>query len=318
MFKFSRKIVQAPLAGYSCAPFRKLAHQWGKPDFCYTEMLSAQHIYSGAQQRKRYMYKDPNEGKLCVQLAADYPEALAFAGKKVVDWGADLVDLNCGCPQPKIRKKYYGSKLLSDSKRIYQLILALKDAVDVPVLVKIRVDSYSQDNFNQDVAKSIQDAGADAVAVHGRHWTHDYDIPVSYHDIAAIKRAVSIPVIGNGDVTDVSSARALFDATGCDAIMIARASVGQPWLFEKIHQQLLGNHYEEPSIKMIGDIFLKHVQGLIALEGEKVALLQSRKLGKYYARNRFAQESFLQAMTQVSSYIELKTLVYRHFININH
>lgn len=310
---FPKKIIQAPLAGYSCAPFRKLAHQWGKPDFCYTEMLSAQHIYSGAQQRKRYMYKDPEEGMLCVQLAADKPEALEFAAKTVVEWGADLIDLNCGCPQPKIRKKYYGSKLLSDSKRIEKLILVLKQSVNIPVLIKIRVDANTQDNFNADVAQAIQDAGVDAVAVHGRHWTHDYDVPVSYQDIAQIKNSVSIPVIGNGDVCDTQSAKKMFEQTHCDAIMIARASVGQPWIFEKIHQELLGNNYSEPDLETIGEIFLEHVQGLIELEGEKIALLQSRKLGKYYARNRFEQDKFLQEMAHVSIYNELENLIKIYF-----
>lgn len=313
MLNFSRKIIQAPLAGYSCAPFRKLAHQWGNPDFCYTEMLSAQHIYSGAQQRKRYMYKDPGEGVLCVQLAADEPEALGFAAKTVVDWGADLIDLNCGCPQPKIRKKYYGSKLLSDSKRIEKLILALKQSVNIPVLIKIRVDANTQDGFNADVAQAIQDAGADAVAVHGRHWTHDYDVPVSYQDIAEIKKTVTIPVIGNGDVCDTESAKKMFEQTHCDAIMIARASVGQPWLFEKIYQELLGNSYSEPDLNTIGNIFLEHVQGLIELEGEKIALLQSRKLGKYYARNRFEQDKFLKSMAKVSLFAELESLVKFYF-----
>lgn len=313
MLKFPRKIIQAPLAGYSCAPFRKLAYQWGRPDFCYTEMLSAQHIYSGAQQRKRYMYKDPQEGLLCVQLAGDEPEALSFAAKAVVGWGADLIDLNCGCPQPKIRKKFYGSKLLSDSKRIEKLIMALKSSVEIPVLIKIRVDANTQDRFNIDVAKAIQDAGADAVAVHGRHWTHDYDVPVNYQEIALIKHHVTIPVIGNGDISDVESARKMLNETNCDAIMIARASVGQPWIFEKIYQELLGNTYSEPDLKTIGEIFLQHVKGLMALEGEKIALLQSRKLGKYYSRHRFDQNDFISTMAQVGVYAELESLVGKHF-----
>ena len=110
MIKFTKKIVQAPLAGYSCAPFRKLAWQWGRPDFCCTEMLSAKHIYSGVPQKRRYSYKDPAEGPLCVQLGGNDSDALAFAAEKVSEWGADLIDLNCGCPMPKIRKKAHGSK----------------------------------------------------------------------------------------------------------------------------------------------------------------------------------------------------------------
>src|SRR6185437_2305512 len=117
-------------------------------------------------------------------LAGDEAHILAYAAQQAVNWGADLIDLNCGCPQPKIRKKNFGSRLLSNSEHLYRLVSALKAAVTIPVLVKIRVDANSSDRYNQDVVQAIEAAGADTLTVHGRHWTHDYDIPVSYHDIA--------------------------------------------------------------------------------------------------------------------------------------
>jgi tRNA-dihydrouridine synthase B len=316
---FNKRLIQGPLAGYSCAPFRTLAERWGKPDFCYSEMLSAQHIFSGAQQRKRYSYKSPQEGMLCVQLASDQPEELVYAAQKAVnEWGANLIDLNCGCPQPKIRKKYLGSRLLADSQRLYKLVHTLKQNVSVPVLVKIRVDNQSDDGYNKEVAEAIENAGADAITVHGRHWSEDYDVPVSYKDIAQIKDSVKIPVIGNGDIKDSDSAKVMFSETGCDAIMISRASVGQPWLFEQIYQELQGNTYLPPSLAIIGEIFLEHVQGLIELEGEKMALLQSRKLGKYYARNHFDTTYFLQKMNQVNNYEALKVLVNEYFFRMRY
>lgn len=310
---FEKKLIQAPLAGYSCAPFRVLAEQWGKPDFCCTEMLSAHHIFSGAKQKMRYHYKSPDEGKLCVQLAGDEAHILAYAAQQAVSWGANLIDLNCGCPQPKIRKKNFGSRLLADSQHLYDLVAALKAAVNVPVSVKIRVDAKSEDNFNTEIAQAIEAAGADALTVHGRHWTYDYDIPVSYHDIAMIKDTVTIPVIGNGDIIDTASAKRMFAETGCDAVMIARASVGQPWLFEQIHQELQGNVFIPPTLAEIGEIFLKHVRGLIELENEKSALLQSRSLGKYYARDYFDRLAFLQAMGQVKTYNALTKIVKNYF-----
>lgn len=310
---FKKKLIQAPLAGYSCAPFRVLAEHWGKPDFCCSEMLSAHHIFSGARQGKRYQYKSPDEGRLCVQLAGDEAHILAYAAQQAVTWGADLIDLNCGCPQPKIRKKNFGSRLLSDSQHLYDLVAALKAAVKVPVSVKIRVDAESGDRYNQDAAQAIEAAGADALTVHGRHWTHDYDIPVSYRDIAMIKDIVKIPVIGNGDITDTASAKKMIAETGCDAVMIARASVGQPWLFEKIHQEMQGLIFTPPNLREIGEIFLAHVRGLIELEGEKNALLQSRKLGKYYARDYFDRIAFLQAMGQVKTYNGLAEIVKNYF-----
>jgi len=312
MLSFPRKLIQAPLAAYSCAPFRRLAHIWGKPDFCCTEMLSAKHLYSGAMQRKRYLYKDPDENKLCVQLSGNTAESLAFAVEKMAEYGADLFDLNCGCPQPKIRKRHCGSQLLSDSKKLYSLIRAMKTVAKVPVLVKIRVDNQSGEQFNHDVAKAIEDAGADAVTVHGRHWSERYDVPVSYQDIAQIKKCVSIPVIGNGDISDTASAKKMFDETGCDAVMIARASVGQPWIFEKIHQELQGKSFKEPSVLQIGEIFLEHVRGLIALEGEKVALLQARSLGKYYFIGHNETKSLIPCLNTLLCFSKLEKLISQH------
>ena len=172
----------------------------------------------------------------------------------------------------------------------------------------------SDDGYNKDVADAIESGGADAITVHGRHWTDDYNVSVSYKDIAEIKARVKIPVIGNGDIYDTNSARKMFLETGCDAVMISRGSVGKPWLFEQIYQELQGNHYTPPSLDKIGNIFLEHVRGLIDLEGERVALFQSRKLGKYYAKNQFDSTVFLQKMHQVKSYDELSMLVQKYFI----
>src|SRR3990167_512766 len=313
MIKFNKKIIQAPLAGYSCAPFRKIAWQWGQPDFCYTEMLSAKNIYLKVPIKNRYFFRDPVEGPLCVQLAGNEAEILAFAAEKIIEWGADLIDLNCGCPVPKIRKKKYGSKLLADSKHLYKLIRAIKTVVKIPVLIKIRVDGLSRDQFNCEVAKAIEDAEADAVTVHGRHWTEGYEIPVSYQDIAEIKQTISIPVIGNGDVSDTFSAKKMFLQTGCDALMIARASVGQPWIFEQIHQELQGRTFTKPTLVEIGDIFLFHIKELTMLEGESSSLLQARKLAKYYARGQ-VDNDFLSQVVTIGSYQELQEIVKRFFI----
>lgn len=314
MLAFQKKLIQAPLAGYSCAPLRRLAHEWGRPDFCCSEMLSAKHIASGAQQRKRYYFKDEREGPLCIQLAANDVSILAEALETVKTWSPDLVDLNCGCPQPKIRKKRYGSQLLAESKKLGELVAVMKSKLNVPVLVKIRVDNASGDDYNLSVAHAVEDAGADALTVHGRHWTERYDVPVSYRDIAQIKQAVSIPVIGNGDVKDVATAKRMFDETGCDAVMIGRASVGQPWLFAQIDAELNGKPYQLPTVVEIGRIFLEHVAGLIELEGEKIALLQSRSLLKYYARGCVNADGVKVAQA-AGSYAELERNINELFQN---
>ncbi|MDF1654319.1 MAG: tRNA-dihydrouridine synthase [Coxiellaceae bacterium] len=306
-------LIQAPLAGYSCAPMRVLAEQWGQPGFCCTEMLSAKHIYSGAKQKPRYQYKDPSEGLLCVQLSGSDAEHVVPAIATVTGWGADLIDLNCGCPMPKIRKKTCGSQLLQQPECLYRLVAAMKQASNVPVMIKIRVDGRSGDRFNHEVAHAVEQGGADVISVHGRHWTERYDVECSLDDIAEIKSHISIPVIGNGDVCDALSAKRLVDHTQCDGVMIARAAVGQPWLFAQIKAELKGEAFKLPTLAERGEMLLQHVRGLIALETEKPALLQSRKLAKYYARGDLPSEQ-LMPFFNVCRYDELNNLVIRYFL----
>ena len=280
--RFDSPLIQAPLAGYSCAPMRKLAHQYGGLAYSCTEMLSAQHIFSGARQKKRYTYKDPDEGLLCFQLSGNQPDVIAHACEQSITWGADLIDLNCGCPQPKIRKKKVGSQLLNEPEKLYQLVRAMKRAVDVPVTVKIRVDGHTTDNNNHAVLDAVESGGADALIIHGRHWTERYDTPIHIDQIQSICKKASIPVIANGDVDSSHAAKALMEYTGASGIMIARASLGQPWLFQAIRSESTNKTFKIPSHAKMGEDFLQHVKELILLEGEYPAILQSRKLVKYY------------------------------------
>jgi tRNA-dihydrouridine synthase B len=273
-------LIQAPLAGYSCAPMRKLAHQWGRPDYSCTEMLSARHIFSGNRQKKRFEYKDPDEGRLCYQIAGNSVDVLVKTCEVVQGWGADLIDLNCGCPQPKIRKKGTGSKLLDDPLHLYTLVAAMVAHSNVPVTVKIRVSPHTLD-----VARAIESAGAAALIVHGRTWQERYDTPVSMARIADVVRAVNIPVIANGDISDTPSARAMLEQTGCKGLMVARASLGQPWLFDKIRTELDGGVFKVPGREHIAAMLKQHARELVDLEGERMAMFQCRKLVKYYFRD---------------------------------
>lgn len=292
-------------------PFRELAWEFGGLDYAYTEMLSANHIYHGGKQNPRYIKKAKTEGPLCYQLAGNSTKALAFATEKAVTWGADLIDLNCGCPKTKIRKKNLGSQLLANSKHLYELIKAIQSACDIPVLVKIRIDGSSKDQFNLDVAKSVEDAGAAALTVHGRHWTENYETPVLYQQIAEIKQAITIPVVGNGDVKDCVSAQKMFAETNCDAIMIARASVGQPWLFAQIAAELQGKSFVPPNLSERGKLLLRHVDALIQLDGLQPALYQSRSLAKYYLRTD-ATDQALKEFYQTDTWETFKALIAKH------
>ena len=302
---FASNLIQAPLAGVSVAPFRELIHHYGGAAYCVTEMVSAKTLLH--KPPRRYVYKSPAEGLLCFQLSGNDPVELQKAAIQAEQHGADLIDLNCGCPVEKIRKKGCGSKLLSMSKTLETIIQSIKAEVNLPLSLKIRVDGQSDDQFNTDVVKAINDAGADFLIVHGRHWTEDYETPVRLDEIANIVANANIPVIGNGDVKDYESLQNMLE-TGCKGAMIGRGSVGKPWLFQELLAIDQGQSFVAPSSAEIGNLLLKHVRGLILLEKETPALLQARKLAKYYLRAAGCEAAYPK-FKMIRHYAELEQLV---------
>jgi tRNA-dihydrouridine synthase B len=311
---FTNNLIQGPLAGVSCAPFRRLVWKYSQPAFTYTEMISSKTLINLSKQSySRFVKKAPDEGPVCFQLSGTDPLELSVAAKIVTDNNADLIDLNCGCPVKKIRSKGAGSKLLTNPSHLYRLICALKKSTHVPVSVKIRVDAESGDKFNTDVANAIQDAGADFVVVHGRHWTEHYETTCHFEEIKFFVNALKIPVIGNGDVSCIDSLQKLF-STGCAGVMVSRAGVGQPWLIAKLNAQMKQQDYTPPSKKEIGDVFLEHVLGLTELvESEKFAILQARKFSKYYARGLNNKSQFCEEINLCENLATLNLIVNRYF-----
>lgn len=303
---FPVNIIQGPLAGVSCAPFRMLTWRYSRPAFSCTEMISCKTlIYQPALARQRYVNKDSNEGPVCFQLSGSNPDELAQAVRLATEYGADLIDLNCGCPVKKIRKRGAGSSLLSNAGLLYQLIKAMKDNTHVPVSVKIRVEGQ-QEKFNKEIASVVSDAGADFLVVHGRHWTEHYETACRYDDIAFFVNELDIPVIGNGDIACVESLRQMF-ATGCAGVMIARAGVGQPWLIQKLIAEMRDEAYIIPSNHEIAAVFYEHVSHLVHMLGnEKFAILQARQFAKYYARRFEQRGEFVAAVNRSQSLSELK------------
>lgn len=302
-------LVQGPLAGVSCAPFRKLVWEYSKPAFSYTEMISCKTlIHSPKTMHHRFVYKDPDEGPVCFQLSANNPQELAQGTRIATDYGADLIDLNCGCPVKKIRSKGAGSHLLSEASKIYALIRAMKNNTDKPVSIKIRVDARSNDAFNQDIVKAVADAGADFITVHGRHWTEGYDVDCFYQDIQFFVESLSIPVIGNGDVACAHTLQLMLN-TGCAGAMIGRAGVGQPWLIA----QLQNPSIPLPSTETIAHMFMQHLSELCKLLGsEKFAILQMRAIAKYYARNLPDKARFCEALNACESILEAEKIWANH------
>lgn len=311
---FPVNLIQGPLAGISCAPFRLLTWRYSQPAFSCTEMISCKTlIHQAVLAKQRFVVKDPHEGPVSFQLSGSDPYEVGEATKQVTEYGADLVDLNCGCPVKKIRSKGAGSSLLTNTSQLYKLICALKKNTTVPVSIKIRVEANSDEKFNHEVAKVVSEAGADFLVVHGRHWTEHYETPCRYDEIEFFVNELKIPVIGNGDIACVSSLKAML-ATGCSGVMIARAGVGQPWLIRKLIAEMQAEHYTLPSLKEIGDVFIEHVERLNQLlNNEKFSILQARKFAKYYARSLQHKMEFCSEINSCTTLHELKIISLKYF-----
>ena len=292
---FSTNLIQGPLAGISCAPFRELIWRYSQPSFSCTEMISCKTIlHQPKLSLQRFIRKSPKEGPVCFQLSSSDPKELAEATKYVTEYGADLIDLNCGCPVKKIRGKGAGSRLLTEPTKLYHLIRAMKQNTHLPVSIKIRVEGGGDERFNQQLADVVSDAGADFLVVHGRHWTEHYETPCHHAQIQFFVEQLKIPVIGNGDVRDIASLHKMFN-TGCAGVMIGRAGVGQPWLIAQLIAELSGKIFVKPSAQEIFTLFLEHIEALAELLGsEKLAILQGRKMVKYYLRDRVDKNEIIE------------------------
>lgn len=311
---FPVNLIQGPLAGVSAAPFRRLTWRYSKPAFICTEMISCKTIlHQSEASLQRFIKIDPEEGPVCFQLSANEPDELAEATKRMTAHGAQLIDLNCGCPVKKIRSKGAGSRLLVEPTKLYRLIRAMKDNTHLPVSIKIRVDGNSDEKLNADVAQVVADAGADFLVVHGRHWTEQYDVPCRYKDIQFFVERLKIPVIGNGDIACLTSLKKMF-ATGCAGVMISRAGVGQPWLIGDLIAQMKQEIFLKPSLPEVGLLFLEHVTHLIELLGdEKFAILAARKFAKYYGRQIENRNEFCAAVNQCENLMRLKIVCQQFF-----
>jgi tRNA-dihydrouridine synthase B len=307
------KLIAGPLAGYTCAPMRRLIWRYQEPAFCYTEMISAKHLLTVKRLQTRYTYRAPEEKRLCWQLSGHDPIVLHEASAKAVSMGADLIDLNCGCPKGKIRAKQCGSFHVENPDRLLRLVEAMRSAVACPLIIKIRLHPSKDPLKTDEIVQAVNAGGADALVVHGRIFSDDYDIPV---DVQAMARCVAlskIPVIINGDIEDTASAKRLLEQTKASGLMIGRAMTGKPWLFEQIQTEWDGGIYHPPSYRERAGLLLEHVTHLIALENEQRALLQSRKLLKYYSKGLLTERDLLEAF-HIDNFASFEQWVRAHLI----
>lgn len=296
--KLPNRLIQGPLAGYSCAPFRELFYKYIPPAYSVTEMSSAIDVLNKHQKNSRYIYRSSAEKILAYQISGNDPYILAQAANHLETHGADIIDINCGCPKTKIRKKGAGSALLDQPEKLFTIIKNVRESISIPLTIKIRIQGNEQDIK---LAKQIEEAGADALIVHGRRWVDDYDIHCDLSQIAQIKKNIKIPVIANGDINNTASLARAIQISGCDGFMIARAGSGRPWLYQELLEQ--GDLLISDSEKTM--LFMEHLEGLKSLEDEYKSVLQSKSLVRYYFRDRLDELQLIQ-FYKLKSLVEIK------------
>lgn len=302
-------LILAPMAGVTDLPFRLLCSRQGA-GMCCMEMVSAKAILYQNKNTESLLEIHPEEGMLSLQLFGSDPKILSEMAKKIEDRPFAVLDINMGCPVPKVVNNGEGSALMKNPQLVEQIVSAVVKAVDKPVTVKIR-KGFDEAHVNAvEIAKIAEAAGAAAVAVHGRTREQYYAGTADWDIIAKVKEAVSIPVIGNGDVTDGASAAALLEQTGCDGVMVGRAARGNPWIFSQIAAWLEdGTILPRPDIEEVKQTILYHAQLQLATKGEYTAIREMRKHVSWYTSGYPNSARLRQVVNQTESYEELCALV---------
>ncbi len=276
---FDNPFFLAPLAGVTDSPFRRICRQFGA-GAVYTEMISAKGLYYNDKATEKLLLMTEEEKPVSIQIFGSEPSFMAYAADVLADRGNCMVDINMGCPVPKVVKNGDGSALMKDPWRVYDVVKAVVLKARKPVTVKIRAGWDAAHINAVEVAKAAEAGGAAAVCVHGRTREQMYSGKADRSVIRQVKDAVSIPVIGNGDIVDVQSAEAMFEETGCDMIMVARGALGNPWLFRSL---LEGRDYTPDPAERI-EVIKRHFTYLLEEKGEYIGVRSMRKHMGWYVK----------------------------------
>jgi putative TIM-barrel protein, nifR3 family len=282
----SPRVILAPMAGVTDKPFRQLCKRLGA-GLAMSEMTTSDPRFWGTRKSLQRMDHAGEPAPVGVQIAGTDPAAMAAAARHNVDQGAQLIDINMGCPAKKVCNAWAGSALMRDESLVARILDAVVDAVDVPVTLKIRTGWDAQHRNAPAIARIAQASGIAALAVHGRSREQQYNGVAEYDTIAAIKAELSIPVIANGDIDSPRKAAEVLHHTGCDAVMVGRAAQGRPWIFREIaHYLATGELLPEPSLAEVRDVLLGHLHALHAFYGEEAGVRIARKHLGWYAKDR--------------------------------
>lgn len=300
-------LILAPMAAVTNPPFRKLCREEGAA-LVMTEMVSARGIIDNDPRSWRFVDLQPDEHPVSVQLFGAEPAEMAQAAALLQRAGADAVDINMGCPMKKIVRTGKGAALLREPQRAADIVRQMCRAVDIPVTVKMRAGW--EETSAVDFALVMQDAGAAAITIHGRTRSDMYNTHADLGVIADVKRALSIPVIGNGDVKCPESAERMFRETGCDAVMVARGCLGNPWVFREIRSWLDGNTQRvERTPEIVAAMILRHFDHYLECFGEIKTCLDFRKHALWYFRDSAGEDHLRDHMIALSSAVSMRQVL---------
>ena len=307
------KVILAPMAGVTDKPFRLLCKRLGA-GLAVSEMTTSDPRFWTTAKSLHRMDHVGEPDPVSVQIAGTVPAIMADAARFNVDHGAQLIDINMGCPAKKVCNAWAGSALMREPDLVARIVAAVVNAVDVPVTLKIRTGWDADHRNAPEIARIAEDAGIQALAMHGRTRDQQYTGTAEYDTIAAIKAMLRIPVVANGDIDSPEKARFVLDATGCDAVMIGRAAQGRPWILGRIaHYLATGESLPEPSLQEIRDVLLGHLEHLHAFYGEVSGVRIARKHLGWYAKDRPENTAFRAVVNRAQTADEQLRLTRDYF-----
>ncbi len=302
-------LVLAPMAGVTDLPFRKICREMGC-GLIYTEMVSAKAILYKNKNTEPLLETDESEHPIAVQIFGSDPDIMGdMAAKLDEERSFDIIDVNMGCPVPKIVNNHEGSALMKNPHLVEKILKNIVSKVTKPVTIKIR-KGFDEEHVNAtEIAKIAESCGVSAIAVHGRTREQYYSGKADYHIIAEVKKNVSIPVIGNGDICGIDDAIRMYEQTGCDAIMIGRGARGNPWIFKEIsYYNQTGKKMERPDNAEVKKMILRHAKMLIECKGEYTGIREMRKHAAWYTAGMPHSSSLRNNINQIETYEELEAM----------